>query len=156
MITFKSDRDIAKMRRAGQIVADILKLMREMVKPGIDTLTLDEAAEDLVERAATALDVGLLFVAIVVVAPVVEELFFRGFALPSLMKRFGPWSAIVFSSVWFAASHFQLIQFPGLLAVGLVLAYARVRTGRLLPCIALHMAFNAVTFGILVNEMTLA
>ncbi len=51
MITFKSDRDIAKMRRAGQIVADILKLMREMVKPGIDTLTLDEAAENLVKKA---------------------------------------------------------------------------------------------------------
>ena len=50
MITFKSDRDIAKMRRAGQIVADILKLMREMVKPGIDTLTLDEAAENLVKK----------------------------------------------------------------------------------------------------------
>lgn len=51
MITFKSDRDIAKMRRAGQIVADILKLMRDMVKPGIDTLTLDEAAENLVKKA---------------------------------------------------------------------------------------------------------
>ncbi|MDO4987934.1 MAG: type I methionyl aminopeptidase [Synergistes sp.] len=51
MITFKSDRDIAKMRRAGQVVADILKLMRDMVRPGIDTLTLDKAAEDLVARA---------------------------------------------------------------------------------------------------------
>lgn len=48
MITFKSDRDLAKMRHAGQIVADILKLMRDMVRPGIDTLTLDEAAEALV------------------------------------------------------------------------------------------------------------
>ncbi|MEG1837101.1 MAG: type I methionyl aminopeptidase [Synergistaceae bacterium] len=51
MITFKSDRDLIKMRRAGQIVADILKLMRDMVKPGIDTLTLDEAAERLVIKA---------------------------------------------------------------------------------------------------------
>lgn len=51
MITFKSDRDLAKMRRAGLIVADILKLMRDMVKPGIDTLTLDEAAENLVIRS---------------------------------------------------------------------------------------------------------
>ena len=48
MITFKSDRDLVKMRHAGQIVADILKLMRDMVKPGVDTLTLDEAAEALV------------------------------------------------------------------------------------------------------------
>lgn len=51
MITFKSDRDIAKMRRAGQLVADILKLMRDLVKPGIDTLTLDLAAEDLIRKA---------------------------------------------------------------------------------------------------------
>ncbi|MEG1601998.1 MAG: type I methionyl aminopeptidase [Cloacibacillus sp.] len=51
MITFKSDRDIAKMRVAGQVVADILKLMRDMVKPGIDTLTLDEAAENLVKKS---------------------------------------------------------------------------------------------------------
>lgn len=51
MITFKSDRDIAKMRRAGLVVADILKLMRDMVKPGISTLELDEAAEQLILRA---------------------------------------------------------------------------------------------------------
>lgn len=51
MITFKNDRDIAKMRRAGLVVADILKLMRDMIKPGIDTLTLDEAAERLVTKS---------------------------------------------------------------------------------------------------------
>lgn len=50
MITFKSDRDIVKMRHAGRVVADILKLMRDLVKPGVDTLTLDRAAEDLIAR----------------------------------------------------------------------------------------------------------
>lgn len=51
MITFKSDRDIEKMRKAGRLVADILKLMRDLVRPGIDTLTLDRAAEDLIRKA---------------------------------------------------------------------------------------------------------
>lgn len=51
MITFKSDRDLQKMRKAGQVVADILKLMRDMIKPGVDTLTLDLAAQELVEKA---------------------------------------------------------------------------------------------------------
>ncbi len=51
MITFKSDRDIVKMRKAGQLVADILKLMRDLVKPGIDTLTLDLAAENLIKKS---------------------------------------------------------------------------------------------------------
>lgn len=50
MITFKSDSDIEKMRHAGRIVADMLKLMRDMVKPGVDTLTLDEAAEALLVK----------------------------------------------------------------------------------------------------------
>ena len=50
MITFKSDRDIVKMRHAGRIVADMLKLVRDMVKPGVDTLTLDLAAEALAEK----------------------------------------------------------------------------------------------------------
>ena len=54
MITFKTDRDIAKMRRAGQVVADILKLMRDLVKPGIDTLSLDAAAEELILRRAAS------------------------------------------------------------------------------------------------------
>lgn len=49
MITFKSDSDLVKMRRAGRIVADILNLMRDMVKPGVNTLTLDMAAEKLVK-----------------------------------------------------------------------------------------------------------
>ena len=48
MITFKSDRELAKMRQAGRIVADILRLMKDMVKPGVDTYTLDQAAEALV------------------------------------------------------------------------------------------------------------
>lgn len=48
MITFKSDRDLEKMRYAGRIVADILRLMRDMVRPGVDTYTLDQAAEALV------------------------------------------------------------------------------------------------------------
>lgn len=51
MITFKSDREIILMRKAGRVVADILRLMRDMVKPGTDTLTLDRAAEDLVIRS---------------------------------------------------------------------------------------------------------
>lgn len=50
MITLKKADEIDKMKRAGRIVADVLKLMRDLVKPGIDTLSLDKAADDLLER----------------------------------------------------------------------------------------------------------
>ncbi|MDR1916370.1 MAG: type I methionyl aminopeptidase [Synergistaceae bacterium] len=51
MITLKKPDEIKKMKRAGRIVADVLILMSDLIKPGVDTLSLDEAAEDLIVRA---------------------------------------------------------------------------------------------------------
>ncbi|MDR1472321.1 MAG: type I methionyl aminopeptidase [Synergistaceae bacterium] len=51
MITLKKPDEINRMRKAGRIVADVLILMGDLIKPGIDTLSLDEAAEDLILRA---------------------------------------------------------------------------------------------------------
>ena len=44
MITIKSELEIVKMREAGRIVAEVHQLMREMIKPGITTAELDQAA----------------------------------------------------------------------------------------------------------------
>ena len=55
MITLKKPAEIDRMKRAGLVVADILKKMREMIVPGVDTLSLDRAAEELIVKAnATA------------------------------------------------------------------------------------------------------
>ncbi|ACZ19394.1 methionine aminopeptidase, type I [Thermanaerovibrio acidaminovorans DSM 6589] len=50
MITFKSPSDLAHMRRAGVLVADVLRYLRGLIKPGVDTLSLDRFAEDLIVR----------------------------------------------------------------------------------------------------------
>ncbi|PIE17016.1 MAG: type I methionyl aminopeptidase [Proteobacteria bacterium] len=51
MIVRKSKLEIEKMRRAGQVVADVHKLMRDMVRPGVSTWELDRAAEELIRKA---------------------------------------------------------------------------------------------------------
>ncbi len=51
MISLKSGKDISAMRAAGKIVVDVLELMKEIVRPGVTTLTLDERARDLIERS---------------------------------------------------------------------------------------------------------
>ena len=43
----------------------------------------------------------------------------------------------------FAAVHLQLLQFPALVLIGLVLGWLTLRTGRLGPAIWAHVAFNA-------------
>ena len=51
MVTRKSREEIEKMRRAGRIVADVLALMEEELKPGITTAQLDALAEDYVRKS---------------------------------------------------------------------------------------------------------
>lgn len=85
----------------------------------------------------------LLIALIVVGAPIVEELFFRGFLLRSLARRVDDVTAIAIGSAMFAATHFQLAQFPGLFVVGLTFAALAYRSGRLGPAIVAHITFNA-------------
>lgn len=51
MIVRKSKAEIEKMRRAGQIVADVHKMVRDRIRPGVSTLELDGHAEALIRAA---------------------------------------------------------------------------------------------------------
>lgn len=50
MITIKNKEQIAKMRDAGKIVAEVLALMKEHVEPGVSTWELDEIAENYIRK----------------------------------------------------------------------------------------------------------
>ena len=52
MLTFKKPDEVAKMRRAGQVVADIHCAMRERIRAGIDTLSLSEEADRILELSS--------------------------------------------------------------------------------------------------------
>jgi membrane protease YdiL (CAAX protease family) len=93
--------------------------------------------------AHTVPEVALLLVFLAIGAPLVEELFFRGLLLRSLLGRMPVPLAVVVSSLLFGLAHFEAVQFAGLAAFGVVLAYLAWRTGRLGMSIAAHMAFNA-------------
>ncbi len=101
-----------------------------------------------------AFGAGLVVLAVLVCvgSPIVEELFFRGLLLRSLLgslarlgPRLGPFLSIVVTGLVFGLVHFEALQFLGLAAFGMVLGYLAWRTGRLGPSIVAHMAFNTVT-----------
>lgn len=107
---------------------------------------LSEPAEELASRAQGSAGWVVLAVMVVIAAPVVEELFYRGLVLGSMNKRgWSPWLSIVASSALFAAMHFQPLQFVGLFAFGVVLALLTRVHGRLGPAIWAHAGFNATT-----------
>jgi hypothetical protein len=81
------------------------------------------------------------FLTSVILAPVAEEMFFRGVVMKQaarVSKRFG----IVFSAVIFGLMHGNIYQFVMATMLGLVLGYAASESGSLVPSIICHMAVN--------------
>lgn len=111
----------------------------------VDTDDLSEVARGLTDRATDGVGVTLLVLIVGIGAPIVEEIFYRGLLQGALVRRLGPWPGVVISGVVFGAAHFQALQFPALATFGIVLGYLTLRTGRLAPAIAAHMAFNLLT-----------
>lgn len=92
------------------------------------------------------LALALLALTAVVVAPLFEELLFRGVMLPVLGRSWGPVPAVVASALVFALAHLSVSEALPLLALGLVLGWLRLQTGRLLSCTLMHGFWNGFTF----------
>lgn len=84
-----------------------------------------------------------LFVSIFV-APVCEEMFFRGFVFMGLLRAMPVWAAILLSSFLFAIAHVDLGSFAVLFIIGIALAFVRWRTRSLWPGVLLHLLNNAI------------
>ncbi|MFN3408078.1 MAG: lysostaphin resistance A-like protein [Limisphaerales bacterium] len=85
----------------------------------------------------------------VVLAPLAEEMLFRGIAYPTLRRFTTPGIALWGSSLVFALIHFNKLTFLPLLLLSVVLTLLYRRTGNLLAPIACHAAFNACNFALL-------
>lgn len=136
-----------------QLVA--VPIVYAALSPLIDTSAVEQVARDLIDTADGTLDRVLLAVMVIVIAPVVEELAFRGVVVGGLRRGLGVWPAVVVSAVLFAMVHLAPVTWPGLFVFGLALAVLRLRTGSLLPPVLAHVAFNAVTVIVLFADIEL-
>jgi membrane protease YdiL (CAAX protease family) len=85
----------------------------------------------------------LLFVSMVVLPPLFEEVAFRGVLLAKLQRLMGPTQAIWVTAVLFGVIHFSVLSMVVLqVPLGAVAGYLTRRTGSLLPAIWLHAAHN--------------
>ena len=80
---------------------------------------------------------------IVFVAPVVEEMMYRGLGF-TLLQRYGTTTATVVTAAAFAVGHGLIGLLPTAAVLGLGLAYLRSRTASVYPGIVVHVALNAV------------
>lgn len=86
------------------------------------------------------LSIGLL-------APLAEELVFRGAILRSLLQWTSrPWIAIALSALFFAAAHMNPAQLPHAFLIGLLLGWLYYRTNSIIPGMVYHWVNNSVAY----------
>jgi membrane protease YdiL (CAAX protease family) len=84
----------------------------------------------------------LLFLAVAVFAPLLEEFLFRGMLQNSLMPLMPPTSAILLSAAIFAGAHLDMMAFAPIFILGAAFGYLYHVTGSLRVCIIMHMINN--------------
>ena len=102
---------------------------------------LSDSQRALFDRMASN-DFATLLLACVI-APVVEEMLFRGIILRGFLQRYTRGQAIWGSSLLFGLAHMNIYQFVAALLMGAVCGWLYTRARSLVPCIALHAAYNS-------------
>jgi len=82
----------------------------------------------------------------IILAPIMEELLFRGLILEGLLRTYSPEKAIVFSSIIFGVIHFNPAQILSATLMGIFLGWLYYRSKSLAPSIIVHFANNFLAF----------
>jgi membrane protease YdiL (CAAX protease family) len=90
-------------------------------------------------------------VVVLLVAPVCEEIFFRGFLYRTLRLRMGLWPAAILDGLIFGVIHATsspAAALPVLAVLGMIFCWVYERTGTLFATIALHALNNTISYGV--------
>ncbi|MDE6259761.1 MAG: CPBP family intramembrane metalloprotease [Oscillospiraceae bacterium] len=107
---------------------------------------LPEAWLDSYSEASAGIDSGTLIgvIAVAVVAPVVEEIIFRGLVMNRLARVMPGWLAVILSAAVFGVCHGHPVWFAYAFVLGAIFGFIDLRANSILPSILGHVAFNAI------------
>ena len=88
----------------------------------------------------------ILFLTTTLLAPLFEEIIFRGVLLPTLSRDCGTILGITISAFIFALAHLSLGEMPPLFVLGIGLGITRIASGSLLSSVIMHSLWNGLTF----------
>jgi membrane protease YdiL (CAAX protease family) len=106
----------------------------------------EQQAVQTIRKASSTFDQALLAAGTVILAPLAEELLFRGILYPALKRAGFPRLSVWITSFLFAAIHVNVATFVPLFVLALTLVILYEYTGNLLAPIVAHALFNALNF----------
>jgi membrane protease YdiL (CAAX protease family) len=115
----------------------VIAIQLGIVSPVVSLIPMPEFMKDIVLEFAMRNGI-FSFIAIVIAAPVLEELIFRGIILNGLLKRYSPLKSIVISSILFGVVHLNPWQFVAAFVIGIFSGWVYYKTKKLTLCILIH------------------
>lgn len=123
-----------------------LQMLSGMLMDGLRIPAVEQESVQLLRAAAHPLNRVLLGVTAIVLAPVAEEVLFRGLLYPAIKQAGFPRLALWLTALLFAAIHLNLATLLPLVMLALALAWLYERTNNLLAPVVAHSLFNTVNF----------
>jgi membrane protease YdiL (CAAX protease family) len=118
----------------------------------IDVAPIEQISMQALQVSVTLGQRIVFGIGAIVLAPIVEESFFRGIFYPTVKQLGYPRVALFGSSLLFALIHFNLMTFVPLFVLGLVLVWLLETTDTVIAPILAHACFNGANFMIYLNE----
>lgn len=84
------------------------------------------------------------FISLCLIAPIFEELIFRGYILERLTRKYSELTALIISSLFFGTIHLNFIQVPNAFFAGLILGIIYLKTKSIIPSILIHFINNSL------------
>ena len=135
------------------IISTVLVYGASALFPGFD---INQAQETGFSGINQQYELILAFATLVVLAPIAEEVLFRGYLLAKLRRYVPLWLAVLVTSIVFGAFHGAWNLALDTFALSIILCILRIKTNSLWAPILLHMTKNAIAFYLLfINPMLL-
>ena len=154
----KSDIGLRRLPRWSDIGVALLAFISYMILANgfisvvhaiFPNINLNETQNIGFSNLSSSLEYYLAFITLVILAPLAEELLFRGYVLGSLRKYFRPWSSALIVSIIFALAHGSISVGLDVFVLSLVLSALKFSTGSLWAGILVHMLKNLIAFYLL-------
>lgn len=128
---------------AGLFICMVMNIPANLISQLLEGMGLNGAVNTENFTVGSVTDLITMLVSVVLVAPVTEEFAFRGVTV-AVMRRWGDWTAVVFSALIFGMAHYSFQALPVVLIGGFVMALLYVRTRNIWVNIFVHFLNNLI------------
>ncbi len=117
-----------------------------LVEAALRSVGIQQTQEQMFEgvRSASLGQFFLVLIAGAVIAPIIEEIFFRGYVFTAACRTYGVIPAFILSALLFSLAHLNLQALIPILLIAVLFCFAYWKTGSLVPSIIAHMMNNAL------------